>query len=97
MAGNSFGQVFKITTYGESHGHSMGVIIDGCPSGLKINLDDLQHELDRRRPGQSRVTTQRKESDTAVITSGVFDGATTGTPIHISIKNEIKNLKTIVI
>ncbi|RTZ81460.1 MAG: chorismate synthase, partial [SAR324 cluster bacterium] len=69
--GDSFGHLFRITTWGESHGGGVGVVIDGCPSGLQLSEDDLQYELDRRRPGQSKITTQRKESDTASILSGV--------------------------
>ncbi|OGT46990.1 MAG: chorismate synthase [Gammaproteobacteria bacterium RIFCSPHIGHO2_12_FULL_41_15] len=81
MAGNSFGQLFKITTCGESHGGALGVIIDGCPAGLDINEAEIQLELDRRKPGQSAITTPRKEEDIIHILSGVFDGKTTGTPI----------------
>jgi chorismate synthase len=88
MAGNSFGEIFRITTFGESHGKSIGVVIDGCPAGLELNLDFIQQELDRRKPGQSAITTQRKESDTFEILSGVFEGKTLGSPIAISIKNE---------
>lgn len=88
MSGNTFGTLFKITTYGESHGPALGVIIDGCPAGLPLTEADIQKELDRRKPGQSSVTTPRRESDTAVIESGVFDGVTTGTPIAVRIVNE---------
>lgn len=88
MAGNSFGEIFRITTFGESHGKAIGVIIDGCPAGLEINLDFPQNELDRRKPGQSSITTQRKESDTFQILSGVFEGKTLGSPIAIIIPNE---------
>ena len=88
MSGNTFGTVFRITTYGESHGPALGVVIDGCPSGLPLSAADIQKELNRRRPGQSSVTTPRKESDTAVIESGVFEGVTTGAPIAIRIVNE---------
>jgi len=77
-----------ITTWGESHGGGVGVVIDGCPSGLPLSEDDLQYELDRRRPGQSKITTQRKESDTARILSGVFEGRTTGTAISVMVSNE---------
>ncbi|MEZ5013421.1 MAG: chorismate synthase [Chitinophagales bacterium] len=87
MSGNSFGTLFRITTFGESHGPAIGVVIDGCPSGLPIDLDFLQQELDRRKPGQSNITTQRKESDSFEILSGVFDGRTTGTPLAILIRN----------
>ena len=86
--GDSLGQLFRITTWGESHGGGVGVVIDGCPSGLPLGEDDLQYELDRRRPGQSKITTQRKESDTAKILSGVFEGKTTGTAISIIVSND---------
>ena len=88
MAGNSFGKLFKITTFGESHGVAIGVIIDGCPAGLTIDLDFIQSELDKRKPGQSKITTQRKESDIVQILSGVFEGKSTGTPISLLIPNE---------
>lgn len=88
MAGNSFGQLFRITTFGESHGEAIGVIIDGCPSNIDIDIEFIQSELDKRKPGQSKITTQRKESDTAQILSGVFEGKTTGTPIALLIPNE---------
>lgn len=81
MSGNSFGTLFKITTCGESHGGAIGVIIDGCPAGLDISIDDIQIELDRRKPGQSHITTPRNESDKIHLLSGVFEGKTTGTPI----------------
>ncbi len=81
MAGNSFGQVFRITTCGESHGGAVGVIIDGCPAGFSITEEEIQIELDRRKPGQSHITTPRKEEDKIHILSGVFEGKTTGTPI----------------
>ena len=84
---NSFGKAFKITTWGESHGDAVGVVIDGCPPGLPINLEDIQKELDRRRPGQSEISTQRKEGDKAEILSGVFEGLSLGTPISISVWN----------
>ncbi|MDX1943646.1 MAG: chorismate synthase [Saprospiraceae bacterium] len=87
MPGNSFGQVFKITTFGESHGTAIGVIIDGCPAGLDIDEAFIQKELDRRRPGQSSIVTQRKEDDTVRILSGVFEGKSTGTPIAMVIYN----------
>jgi len=88
MAGNSFGQLFRITTAGESHGPGNVVIVDGCPPGLTLSEADLQPDLDRRRPGQSRIVTQRAEPDEAEILSGVFDGQTTGTPIAILIRNK---------
>lgn len=85
--GNSFGRIFRISTFGESHGKAIGVIIDGCPAGLEISEEDIQVELVRRKPGQSRLTTQRKEADACEILSGVFEGKTTGTPIQILIWN----------
>jgi chorismate synthase len=88
MAGNSFGHLFKISTFGESHGKAIGVIIDGCPPNLPIDETFIQAELDRRKPGQSNIVTQRKESDTMQILSGVFEGKSTGTPIAIVIPNE---------
>lgn len=91
--GNSFGTLFKITTFGESHGKSIGVIIDGCPSGMPLDETLIQKDMDRRKPGQSKITTQRKESDTFHIQSGVFEGKTTGTPIMILIPNEDQRSK----
>lgn len=88
MPGNSFGQAFRITTAGESHGPGNVVIIDGVPAGLELSAADLQPDLDRRRPGQSKITTQRKEGDEAELLSGVFEGRTTGTSIAILIRNE---------
>ncbi|MGX5691485.1 chorismate synthase [Arcticibacter tournemirensis] len=93
MAGNTFGQLFRITTFGESHGEAIGVIIDGCPSNVEIDLEFIQGELDKRKPGQSKITTQRKESDTAKILSGVFGGKSTGTPIAMVIPNEDQRSK----
>lgn len=87
MRGNSFGKAFSITTFGESHGKAIGVIIDGCPAGLTIDEVFIQNELDRRRPGQSKIVTQRKESDIVQILSGVFEGKSTGTPISMLINN----------
>ncbi|RXS44176.1 chorismate synthase [Idiomarina sp. 29L] len=87
MPGNSFGQLFKVTTFGESHGPSLGAVVDGCPPGLKLSEADLQEALDRRRPGQSRYTTARREADEVRILSGVFEGKTTGTPIGLLIEN----------
>ena len=87
MAGNSFGNLFKITTWGESHGKALGVVIDGCPAGLSLSEKDIQLELNRRKPGQSRLTTQRKEDDKIEILSGVFKNKTTGTPISIIVRN----------
>lgn len=91
--GNSYGQLFKITTFGESHGPAIGVIIDGCPAGLSIDEGFIQAELDRRKPGQSKITTQRKEDDTFRILSGVFEGKATGTPLTIVIENSDQRSK----
>lgn len=91
--GNSFGNLFKITTFGESHGKSIGVIIDGCPAGMPLDEALIQKDMDRRKPGQSKITTQRKESDTFHIQSGIFDGKTTGTPLMILIPNEDQRSK----
>ncbi|HMR87377.1 MAG TPA: chorismate synthase [Saprospiraceae bacterium] len=87
MAANTFGEIFRLTTFGESHGKGIGLIIDGCPSGIKIDELFIQSELDRRKPGQSKIVTQRKEDESFVIQSGVFDGFSTGTPISIFIPN----------
>ncbi|MGC1473404.1 MAG: chorismate synthase [Psychroserpens sp.] len=87
MAGNSFGTLFKLTTFGESHGIAIGGIIDGCPPGIQLDFDAIQNELDRRKPGQSAIVTQRKEPDTVEFLSGIFEGKTTGTPIGFTIKN----------
>lgn len=86
--GNSFGQLFRVTTFGESHGGGIGVVIDGCPPRIDISPADIQRELDRRRPGQSKITTQRKEEDRCEILSGVFEGKTLGTPIAILVRNK---------
>jgi chorismate synthase len=86
--GNTFGHLFRITTFGESHGGGVGVIIDGCPPRLEISAEEIQLELDRRRPGQSKITTPRKETDTCEILSGVFEGKTLGTPISILVRNK---------
>jgi chorismate synthase len=88
MSGNTFGKSFRITTFGESHGTAVGVVIDGCPSGLELSEEDIQKELDRRKPGQSAVTTQRKEEDKITILSGVFEGKTTGAPISMIAHNK---------
>lgn len=85
---NTFGHLFRVTTFGESHGTAIGCVVDGCPAGLDFDLDFIQQELDRRRPGQSSIVTQRKESDTVQVLSGVFEGRTTGTPIAMVIPNE---------
>lgn len=87
MAGNTFGQAFSVTTFGESHGPALGAVVDGCPPGMALCEADLQRDLDRRRPGQSRYTTQRREPDRVRILSGVFEGFTTGTPIGLAIDN----------
>lgn len=87
MAGSSFGNVFRISTFGESHGAAIGVVVDGCPAGLPIDETFIQSELDRRRPGQSAIVTQRKESDTVQMLSGIFEGKSTGTPIAMVIPN----------
>jgi chorismate synthase len=88
MAGNSFGQLFRITTFGESHGGAVGVVVDGCPPGLSISESEIQKDLDRRKPGQSSITTPRKEQDIIHILSGVLDGKTTGTPIMLLAYNK---------
>jgi len=87
MAGNSFGKIFKITTFGESHGEALGGIIDGCPPGISIDFDAIENEMKRRKPGQSSIVTQRNENDEVVFYSGIFDGKTTGTPIGFTIPN----------
>ncbi|OGP92531.1 MAG: chorismate synthase [Deltaproteobacteria bacterium RBG_16_48_10] len=88
MSGNSFGTLFRITTWGESHGKALGVVIDGCPPGIELSEKDIQKEMDRRRPGQRVGSSPRKEGDRAEILSGVFEGKTTGTPISILVRNE---------
>ncbi|MCS6897617.1 MAG: chorismate synthase [Nitrospira sp.] len=88
MAGNTFGRLFTVTSFGESHGPAIGCVVDGCPPGLELCAADIQRELDRRKPGTSRHVTQRRESDTVEIISGVFEGRTTGTPIGLLIRNE---------
>ena len=93
MSGNSFGRSFVVTTFGESHGRALGCIVDGCPPGLPLDESDIQHDLDRRRPGRSRHTTQRKEPDQVQILSGVFEGQTTGTPIGLLIENKDQRSK----
>ena len=87
MAGNTFGTIFRLTTFGESHGVAIGGVIDGCPAGLEIDLEAVQLDLDRRKPGQSSIVTQRKESDIVEFYSGIFEGKTTGTPIGFAIHN----------
>jgi len=93
MSGNTIGKIFSVTSFGESHGLAIGCIIDGCPPGLELSEADLQPDLDRRKPGKSRHTTQRRESDTVQILSGVFEGKTTGTPIGLIIHNEDQRSK----
>lgn len=93
MAGNTIGAIFRVTTFGESHGTGIGAVIDGCPAGMEISLEKIQHDLDRRRPGQSHITTQRKESDTVQLLSGIFEGRSTGTPIALFIPNEDQRSK----
>ena len=93
MAGSTFGKLFRVTTWGESHGKGIGVVVDGCPAGLSLCEDDIQIFLNRRKPGQSKFTTPRKESDTVEILSGVFEGKTTGTPISMVVWNENQKSK----
>lgn len=87
MAGNTFGSLFKVTTFGESHGEALGGIIDGCPAGLDLDFDAIETEMQRRKPGQSKIVTQRKEPDAVKFLSGIFEGKTTGTPIGFVIEN----------
>ncbi|MCR9066637.1 MAG: chorismate synthase [Cytophagales bacterium] len=91
--GSTYGKIFNISTFGESHGKAIGVVIDGCPAGVKFNEEFIQNELDKRKPGQSRITTQRKEADSFQVLSGVFEGHTTGTPIALVIFNEDQRSK----
>ncbi len=93
MSGNSFGKLFTVTTFGESHGKALGCIVDGCPPGLSLTEEDLQIDLDRRKPGTSKYTTQRREDDVVEILSGVFEGKTTGTPIGLLIRNKDQKSK----
>ena len=88
MSSSSTGELFVVTNFGESHGPAIGCVIDGCPPAMELTAEDIQKELDRRKPGQSRHVTQRKESDTVEILSGVYEGKTTGTPIALLIRNE---------
>src|SRR6201995_2730224 len=88
MAGNTFGRMFTVTSFGESHGPALGCVVDGCPPGLALTEADLQADVERRRPGTSKFTSQRHEPDTVRILSGVFDGKTTGTPIGLLVANE---------
>jgi len=100
LSGNTTGKVFKVTTFGSSHGMALGAVIDGCPAGIELSEDDIQGELDKRRPGTSPVTTSRGETDQAQILSGVFQGKTDGTPIAVVVKTlnlthrHMKHLKT---
>ena len=93
MAGSTFGKILTMTTWGESHGAGIGVVVDGCPAGLLLAEEDIQKYLDRRKPGQSRYTTKRNESDSVEIMSGVFEGRTTGTPIAMMIRNQDQHSK----
>jgi chorismate synthase len=93
MSGNQFGTLFRVTTFGESHGEAIGCVIDGCPAGLALDVSKVQVDLDRRKPGQSKITTQRKESDTVKFISGIFEGKTTGMPIAAIIENEDQRSK----
>lgn len=93
MAGNTFGEIFTLTSFGESHGKAIGGVIDGCPAGLKIDVPFIQSELDKRKPGQSKITTQRKEDDQVELLSGVFEGITTGSPIGFVIHNKDQKSK----
>ena len=93
MAGSSFGTIFRITTWGESHGPSIGVVVDGCPAGLSLSEEDIQMQLNRRRPGQSRYSTPRNEADRVHSLSGIFEGRTTGTPIAMEVINETQRSK----
>ena len=88
MSGSSFGKIFRVTTWGESHGPAVGAVIDGCPAGIPLTENDVQAFLDRRRPGQSKYTTKRQETDSVEILSGVFEGKTTGTPISMIVRNQ---------
>ena len=87
MAGSTYGKIFQITSWGESHGAALGVVVDGCPSGLALCADDIQAYLDRRKPGQTKIATQRREEDVVEILSGIFEGKTTGTPISMMVRN----------
>ena len=91
MSFNTFGKIFRFTTWGESHGPAIGCVIDGVPPNIRISEREIQSDMDRRRPGQSKFTTQRKEADKVIILSGVFEGKTTGTPISILINNDSEN------
>jgi len=92
MSGNIYGTLFRLATYGESHGPAIGGVIDGCPAGIKLDLEAIQNDLDRRKPGQSAIVTQRKEPDEVRFYSGIFEGKTTGTPIGFAIHNTNQKL-----
>jgi hypothetical protein len=93
MSGNTFGKLFRVTSFGESHGPAIGCVIDGCPPGMELSTEEIQRDLDRRKPGTSRHVTQRHESDSVEILSGIFEGKTTGTPIALLIRNEDQRSK----
>ena len=95
MAGSTFGTLFRMTTWGETHGKGVGVVVDGCPAGLSLCEEDVQKYLNRRKPGQSKYTTKRKEDDQVEILSGVFEGKTTGTPISMAVFNKDQHQKII--
>ena len=95
MSGNTIGKNFTVTTFGESHGVALGCVIDGCPPGIEISKEEIQRELDLRKPGSNKYTTQRKESDEVEILSGIFEGKTTGTPIGLLIRNKDQKLSLI--
>src|SRR5687768_7998748 len=87
MPGSTFGTLFRLSTFGESHGPAVGCVVDGCPPGLPLSVEEVQADLDRRRPGQSRITTQRQEGDEVEVLSGLFEGVTQGTPIAMLVRN----------
>ena len=93
MAGNSFGEVFRVTTFGESHGDGVGLVIDGCPSRIGLSPEDFEHDMARRSPGRSSFDTPRKEEDRVEILSGIFEGLTTGAPITLFIKNFLLDVR----
>ena len=93
MAGSGFGTNFRITTWGETHGAGVGVVVDGCPAGLPLEREDVQKYLNRRKPGNSKYATPRKESDLVELCSGIFEGRTTGTPISMIVRNETQQSK----
>ncbi|MGZ7048259.1 MAG: chorismate synthase, partial [Methanobacterium sp.] len=88
MSGNTTGKLFKVTTFGSSHGKALGAVVDGCPAGLDISIEDLQRELDKRKPGTSKITTSRGETDQVQVLSGIFEGKTDGTPIAAVVYNK---------